>query len=246
MQTTKGQILWLLKRNGRETVDHLAEELTLAQMTIRQHLSALERDGLISMREERQRKGRPHFVYSLTEKGEDTFPKRYDRLAAQVLDELGNVDATEIAELSPAERTALLFRRIADRLISLHRERLATLSLRDRVEAVAAILEPESGLVEWLATADGYEIRDYNCVYRRLAGSNAAGCAWHQRVIGYLVGVPPKRSETDERNGTCCRYVIVCNERIQRAGLRIDEEEIRSPLGRRAEERAMHGTGELS
>lgn len=224
MQTTKGQILWLLKRNGRETVDHLAEELALAPMTIRQHLAALERDGLISMREERQRKGRPHFVYSLTEKGEETFPKRYDRLAEQVLNELGRVDAADIAGLAPAERTALVFRRIADRLIAEHAERLKGLPLLHRVREVAAILEGESGFVECIDTPDGLEIRDYNCVYRRLAGTGMPECAWHQRVIGHLVGAPAARSQPGNREATCCRYLIACEEREQRADRRGFEE----------------------
>jgi len=208
MQTTKGQILWLLKRNGGETVDHLTEALALAPMTIRQHLAALARDGLISMREERQRKGRPHFVYSLTEKGEETFPKRYDRLAAQVLNEIGRIEAAEITDLAPAERTALVFRRIADRIVAEHAQRLFALSLPERVQEVAAILERENGFVECIDTPDGFEIRDYNCVYRRLAGPAAAGCAWHLRVIGRLVGAPVERSAAPNRDATFCRYLI--------------------------------------
>ena len=224
MQTTKGQILWLLKRNGRETVDHLAVELTLAQMTIRQHLAALERDGLISMREERQRKGRPHFVYSLTEKGDETFPKRYDRLVAQLLNEFGRLDASDIDGLAPAERTALVFARIADQLVAKHAERLAMLALPERVRELAAILEHESGFVECIDTPEGFEIRDYNCVYRRLAGANAGGCAWHLRVIGRLAGVPVERSPSGNRDGGCCRYLIACGQREQRPDARAYQE----------------------
>ncbi|MGI8550185.1 MAG: hypothetical protein ACR2PL_05190 [Dehalococcoidia bacterium] len=65
MQTTKAQILALLK--GWGTIETLAADLSLAPMTVHQHVSVLDWDALTSVREERQTKGRPHFVYQLTE-----------------------------------------------------------------------------------------------------------------------------------------------------------------------------------
>ena len=47
MQTTKQQILVLLKRAGSITVEQTAGALAVASMTARQHLTNLERDGLI-------------------------------------------------------------------------------------------------------------------------------------------------------------------------------------------------------
>jgi predicted ArsR family transcriptional regulator len=81
MQSTKEHILSHLKRSGGSTVDALASEFGLARMTVRQHLSGMERDGLVVSREERRRTGRPHMLFSLTAGGEERFPKRYDRLA---------------------------------------------------------------------------------------------------------------------------------------------------------------------
>ena len=75
MQSTKGEILTQLKQNGTGTVDGLASALGLARMTIRQHLSALERDGLVSSKLERQRTGRPHLLFSLSDLGQESFPK---------------------------------------------------------------------------------------------------------------------------------------------------------------------------
>src|SRR5690348_11523528 len=171
MQTTKGQILALLKRRARHTVDGLADELGLAPMTIRQHLTSLERDGFVEAQAERQPKGRPHYVYSLTGKGEATFPKRYDRLAAQVLEEVGRLDPSAIAGLEPSERSEYLLDRIAARTVDQHAPRIRDLPLEERVREVAAILQEESGFVEWAKTEQGYEIVDYNCIYRTLTKS---------------------------------------------------------------------------
>jgi len=63
MQSTKEHILAHLKRTGGSTVEGLAVQFGLARMTVRQHLAALERDGLVRSREERRPRGRPHLLF---------------------------------------------------------------------------------------------------------------------------------------------------------------------------------------
>lgn len=218
MQTTKSQILVLLKRPGPHTVDALADELGVAPMTVRQHLTSLERDGFVGATAERQRKGRPHYVYSLTEKGEESFPKHYGRLVAQLLSEFGSIDPSELAGLSPSERTEHVLVRIADRAAGLHAGRLDGCSLENRVREVAAILQEQSGFVEWSKTPDGYEIRDYNCIYRSLAETSGQLCTWHRRLIEQLVGCPPAHDPGADSAPSRCRYLLVVYDQIQALG----------------------------
>src|SRR2546425_9737137 len=98
MQSTKEHILVHLKRTGGSTVGGVATEFGLARMTVRQHLAGLERDGLVDSREERGRTGRPHLIFSLSDGGEERFPRRYDRLADLALREVAFLDAEEIAQ----------------------------------------------------------------------------------------------------------------------------------------------------
>src|SRR5712692_2312090 len=104
MQSTKEQILVRLKRTGGSTVEGVATEFGLAGMTVRQHLAGLERDGLVESREERGRTGRPRLLFSLSDGGEERFPKRYDRLADLALCEVAFLEAEEIAGLGPEEK----------------------------------------------------------------------------------------------------------------------------------------------
>src|SRR3972149_2760503 len=55
MQTTRQQILEYMQRHGRATVKELGALLGLTSTGIRQHLTVLERDGLVEVREERGR-----------------------------------------------------------------------------------------------------------------------------------------------------------------------------------------------
>ncbi|TET95672.1 MAG: winged helix-turn-helix transcriptional regulator, partial [Dehalococcoidia bacterium] len=62
IQSTRQQILQYLQRHGRATVKELGSLLSLTSTGIRQHLTVLERDGLVDAREERGRVGRPTLV----------------------------------------------------------------------------------------------------------------------------------------------------------------------------------------
>ena len=64
MQATRQEILDHLHREHRGTVKDFAAFLGLTPTGVRQHLTSLERDGLITAREERGRVGRPAFVYA--------------------------------------------------------------------------------------------------------------------------------------------------------------------------------------
>jgi len=208
IQTTKSQILALLKRSGGSTVDELASALELARMTIRQHLATLERDNLITAHEVRRPTGRPHFVYSLTDKGEETFPKRYDRLADMIIDEVALLDSSEIEGLSSAEKKALLFRKLARRIASQYAQRLEGESLEERVSAVVDILQAESGFAEWHKLPGGFEIVGYNCPYRRVAESQDEVCVWHLEMLSQLLGGRVRAAEFQSRGADCCRFIV--------------------------------------
>src|SRR5438128_591199 len=57
MQTSKQQLITLLKRTGSVTVEEAAGALSVASMTARQHLVGLERDGLVRSEKVRRAMG---------------------------------------------------------------------------------------------------------------------------------------------------------------------------------------------
>lgn len=208
MQSTKEQILTFLKRTGGGTVDEIARAFGLARMTVRQHLAALERDGLVRSREERRRTGRPHLVFSLSESGQEKFPRRYDRLADLALQEVAMLDADEIAGLGPEEKKRLLLRKMADRVFTQHEAKVRGKPLNDRVALVADILREEGGFAEWSVEGEAFEIVDYNCVYRRVADSHRDVCDWHVQLLGKLLGRPVECSELMSQGADSCRFVV--------------------------------------
>lgn len=209
MHSTKSEILALLKRSDGASVDDLSTSLGLASMTVRQHLTALERDGLVRAEEVRRPTGRPHFRYRLTEDGHRRISEGYDRLLALVIEEAGLPDAASLNGASPDERRRSLFRRAGATLGKRHRDEIRSLAPQARIERIAAILRAHGGFAEWHPAAGGaFELRDFNCVFRTTIDAEGP-CDWHDTFIAALLDAPATVAPApDDGCAACCRYII--------------------------------------
>ncbi|MDM5157085.1 DeoR family transcriptional regulator [Bacillus sp. DX1.1] len=104
-RTTKEEIVQLLKVKGEQTVAMLAESLQITEMAVRRHLSKLEKEQVIHSKMMRQHVGRPIYVYGLSEKGEDLFPKEYKQFALDILEELQRIGDETIVKAILQART---------------------------------------------------------------------------------------------------------------------------------------------
>jgi len=79
-------VVEVIKRNGGQTVEQLAEYLGVSPSAIRQHLQYLIGEGLVDFREALPHgRGRPKRLYELTEVGEELFPRHSGSIALRLL-----------------------------------------------------------------------------------------------------------------------------------------------------------------
>ena len=207
--TTKTEILTLLKRNGGHSVNELAAALGLAPITIRQHLTRLERDGLVRSEQRARPAGRPHHVFQLTPKAHAaTFPARTDRVVELLVREVGCLDWAELAGRTPAERTRTVLRRLAESLAEEYGSLLEGWSLEERVVFTTEVMHADGGFAEWGETEGGYEIRDFNCMFHRLVDGEQEVCEWHQSFLRRMLQSEVRGSPCPEGSTHCCRFVV--------------------------------------
>jgi predicted ArsR family transcriptional regulator len=211
MQTSKQQLIALLKRTGSVTVEEAAGALSVASMTARQHLVGLERDGIVQSEKVRRSMGRPHYLYSLTPKGQEMFPQRYDLFASILLDEIGKLRSSDLEGLEEDEKRSLLIMRTTDQLAERYSYNIEGRTLEQRVSAVSDVLHLIGGFAEWCKTEDGFEIRDYNCVFARLLPLETSGCACHERLLGQLLKWPVRHEVVHAGRADMCRYFVSPN-----------------------------------
>lgn len=200
MQTTRQQILEHLQRHGRATVKELGQLLRLTSTGIRQHLTVLERDGLVLASEERGRVGRPTLVYTLTEKAETLFPKGYDELAIALLEEIRAEEGSE--------RLYQLLHRVAQRLAESFWERVQGKSLAQRVEETALILQEQGCLVDWEQGDGEFFLHEFTCPLSKMAKQDSSVCTLHLELVRLLTGADTRLVRSLLRGERSCTYRI--------------------------------------
>ena len=218
MSNTKADILALLKRNGAHSVGQLAEALNLAPVTVRQHLTRLEGDGLVIADQRSNGNGRPHYEFRLSAKAHAAaFPRRSDRLVELLVREIGCLDAGELAGLSSSARTSMIVQRVAGRLADEYAPLLEGWPLQERVSFVTEVMHADGGFAEWERTAQGFEIRDFNCLFHRLLDANGESgevCDWHRTFLSRMLGAEVRVSPCPDPSGQCCRYVVATPQEV--------------------------------
>jgi predicted ArsR family transcriptional regulator len=200
MQSTRQQMLEYLQRSGRATVKELGQLLGLTSTGIRQHLTVLERDGLVDAREERGRVGRPTLVYSLTEKADSLFPKTYDVLASVLIEEIRAADGNE--------KLHHLLQNVARRLAAPYRDRVDGKGAGERVKETVRIMEEQGCLVDWVEDEGEYRIDEYTCPFPKTAERDRAVCALHVEFVSILTNSDAKLSRSLLRGERACTYRI--------------------------------------
>jgi predicted ArsR family transcriptional regulator len=200
MQATRQQIVDHLRRQGRATVRELGESLGLTSTGIRQHLTVLERDGLVQASEERGHVGRPALVYSLTERGDALYPKKYDDLANILLEEVRGVAGSQAVQT--------LLKRVAGRFAEPYMDRVEGKALQDRVRETAQIIQERGCLAHFRRDGDDWLIEQYTCPFPNVARRNSGVCALDVEFIRLLVGVDARLSQSLLRHDASCTYRV--------------------------------------
>src|SRR3977135_2792718 len=95
VRSTRMEVLELLRRKRAASAEVIAAELGITANAVRQHLTNLERDGLVTSVPVRHKRGRPSLLFSLTDRADAVFPKRYGQLATMVLSELRDMQGEQ-------------------------------------------------------------------------------------------------------------------------------------------------------
>jgi len=187
VETTRQTILEILRRRKEATIDELTRLLGLAPATIRRHLDILMRDSLVSVGQVRRETGRPHYVFSLTEVGEDLFPKNYIRLTNRLIEEIVGLDTEETRGRNGVELAELVFEKMAERTAQTYTSRVTGATLEERLEEVVNLLLGEGMIFEWRQGEGGYYLLGHGCPCRRVADAHTQMCSHDQHLLATLL-----------------------------------------------------------
>ncbi len=209
METTRQTILAILRRCRQATVAELTKELGLAPATIRRHLDILTRDRHVDVTQVRRQTGRPHYLFSLSETGEDLFPKHYVRITNRLIEEIVALAPQETAGRSGSELANLVFQRMAQSLAQRIGPRIRGSTLAERVRAATEVLAEEGIVFDAEEADDGYLLVGHGCPCPRVADRHGQVCAHDQRLLSLLLAADVAYVEPDSvgQDGYCAYRV---------------------------------------
>jgi len=202
-RTTKEEIVQLLKINGEQTVASLAESLEITEMAVRRHLSKLEKEEIIQSKMVRQHVGRPTYLYGLSQKGEDSFPKDYKQFALEVLEDLESIGDETLVNAILKARTNRMEEQLQKRMSSQD-------NVLQKLREVAAIQEKNGYMVQVKQEGENsYILQKQNCPLKAVAEKYPQLCLEEENMYKRLFSDENVKVLSNMCNGDChCSYHI--------------------------------------
>jgi DeoR family transcriptional regulator, suf operon transcriptional repressor len=200
-QSTREIVLHGIKSSPQSTVEELAVVANVSPVTVRHHLNALQAEGVIETSSIRRKVGRPYYVYSLSEKGQELFPKRYVRLTNRLLDEM--------KDRLPDHLIDDIFGGVVNSVLEEHRGEFEGLPLDERLDYLVAILNEEGFLSSWEKTGEGtYQLVEYSCPYLSIGSTHIEVCNFDTKLMHGILELPIQQDSCMLAGADCCRFTF--------------------------------------
>jgi DeoR family suf operon transcriptional repressor len=206
MPATRRRILKSLKENGELTADQLADILGISSVAVRRHLTKLESNDLVAYDEVQRGMGRPSYVYRLGEAASSYFPRRYEELAADVLETIGDLYGSDAVDA--------IFRVRSQHLINTYRPKVTGETLEKRLDQLTLLREADGYMSTWESNKDGvFVLREANCPIIHVAQGCGSACDYDQILLEDLLDAKVERkSHLASGDGACVYHVKPHNQ----------------------------------
>jgi predicted ArsR family transcriptional regulator len=199
-RSTRMEVLELLRRKGRSSAETIANDLGVTANAVRQHLTNLEREGLVVSQPERSGRGRPSLLFALTERADSVFPKRYGQLASMVLQ--------EVQEMGGPDALDEVFARIAGRHAEAIEKDISGMAFDEKMRKVVSWIGRAGTLVEQTEDPEGIRVTIHNCPFRNTALKFPQVCTITPQLISRLTGAAISQSASIHRRDPYCSFVV--------------------------------------
>src|SRR5690606_13177433 len=192
---------FMLRNKHGTTVEELAQHLEITRNAVRQHLAALENDGLVQKTLTRPSRGRPGQLYTLTHEGQETFPRQYSWFAQLLLESLGEVSETNTMD----DRLVGMGEKVGKQLRNQYAE---FKSPEEKIKKLSELMEELGYSARVPASGSDTIIEADNCVFHNLAFKNPDICKFDLALLSTFTESEVRQPECMAKNGNVCRFKL--------------------------------------
>jgi predicted ArsR family transcriptional regulator len=175
------RILLLLKRQGLQTAAEIGQQLGISSEAVRQQLSTLANDDLISATVASGRIGRPVHRWQLTAAGHARFPDAHAEVTVQLIQ-------TIRATFGEAALDQMIAARAAATLESYRNRIDPAADLPTQIAQLCAIRTREGYMAEWKAEETGYLLIEHHCPICAAANACQSFCRTELDLFRAILG----------------------------------------------------------
>ena len=197
---TRTNIVNLLKINNKMTINEVSAQLDISPMGVRQHLGNLERDGLVEYSRQKSNRGRPKYIYTLTDQAKGIFPESYKSFAIEILEEAEDIGGKNLVN-------QLLKQRMESQIKN-YKKRLQNKNLNEKIEELAQIRDEEGYMANINKNGDNYALIEYHCPISMIAKKYPYLCETERELFQRTLGVEIKREHHLICGSHKCSYHI--------------------------------------
>ncbi len=198
---------FLLKNKGGLTLDELSGYLKITRNAVRQHVAALENNGIVTQGVTRPSGGRPEQLYVLTDEGKEFFPRNYSWFAQLMVESI--TQESGVAGLR--ERLGAMGVGVAQQLLS---QNSALKTREQKVEKLSEVMEmlgynSRNSSVD----SDAPTIEADNCIFHNLAMKKPEICQFDLALLSTFTDSAVNHEECMAKGGNVCRFKFTAKDK---------------------------------
>lgn len=202
---TKRAVLDFLKRKGPSEASGIAEALGVTAMAVRQHLYALEDEGLVAVGDAPKdgARGRPSKLWRVEQKADGFFPDAHADLSVELI---GNI--REVFGERGLDK--LIARRTEQQIVTYRAALSSAATLKEKVKRLAKLRNDAGYMAEMTNDGDGFILIENHCPICRVAVACTGICRQELDVFRAALGREVVIERTDHilAGARRCAYTI--------------------------------------
>lgn len=182
----RAEVLRIIQRLGSASIKELEASIGVTTTAVREQLTHLLNEGFIQATRVRGEVGRPYYVYSLTSKAQELFPKDYATLAGLLLE--------ETLAMNGPDGLRLLLNRVSRRMGEKLQSSTQAKELNHKLLGLVAALGETGMEISMQPVADGelpeggFVLRTHSCPYFEVARNHREICEMEGEMLQDLLG----------------------------------------------------------
>lgn len=195
------ELLKLLQKNkGGLTLEELSAYLNITRNAVRQHVAALENNGIVTQGVIRPSGGRPEQLYVLTDEGKEFFPRNYSWFAQLVVESISRESGVE----GLRARLGAMGAGVAQQLLS---QNPGLETCDQKVEKLSGVMEQLGyNTQSFMSSNDMPTIEADNCIFHNLAMKNPEICQFDLALLSTFTDSVVSHEECMAKGGNVCRF----------------------------------------